>query len=90
MSAVSQNRVVDKRRVVEALHVELDSVLRSGMKRGRKKYIHQLNFHFLYRQCTKGGKESIVAFIIVLWNRTFIRFYIYICNIFTQLFKRIV
>lgn len=36
MSAVSQNRVVDQRRVVEALHVELDSVLRrSGEKRGR-------------------------------------------------------
>lgn len=33
VSAVSQNRVVDQRRVVEALYVELGSVLRRSERR---------------------------------------------------------
>lgn len=40
VSAVGQNGVADQRRVVEALRVELGSVLRKGEeKRGRKKKI---------------------------------------------------
>lgn len=37
VSAVSQNGVVDQRRVVEALHVELDSVLRRERERDTEK-----------------------------------------------------
>lgn len=38
VSAIGQDRVVDQRRVVEALHVELGSVLRrSGERRFRKR-----------------------------------------------------
>ena len=43
VSAVSQNRAADQRRVVEALHVELGSVLeRGGKKRVREREINNL------------------------------------------------
>lgn len=51
VSAVSQNRVVDQRRVVEALHVELGSVLRRGgenreNRERERKYINKTSNFF--------------------------------------------
>lgn len=50
MSAVSQNSVVDQRRVVEALHVELGSILKTYGEKTEKN-ADQLSFtgdaHFI-------------------------------------------
>lgn len=56
VSTVSQNRVVDQRWVVEALHIELGSVLRrSGEKGGRKRERKYINKTSLLMMSLKGS-----------------------------------
>lgn len=61
VSAVRQNGVVDQRRVVEALHVELYSVLRrNGGKRNKMQSIKLL-----------FSSRMLLVHFILSWDRTF-------------------